>query len=733
MAEEIIQIKDEFYILSTSPRIDDRTRVLKYGDTFALFDRVGDIEMVGTGDLGLYHDDTRHLSRLTLRIDDERPLLLGSTIKDNNLVLTIDLMNPDVRRNGEVVIPRGTLHLFRKRVLWNQACYERLRMHNFGDRTAEFDLSLDLGADFTDIFEVRGSERRRRGRMLEPTLRDDGLIFGYEGLDGRVRHTRVIFDPPPTEVTESGVRFRINLDAGQQATYRFSVMCESLTRDDGDSPAHKSDGVQVVPYEEAARHISSELEAVRSTEPHIETSNEQFNEWLARSLADLHMMRTLTRHGPYPYAGVPWFSTAFGRDGLITALQSLWYDPAIARGVLGYLAATQADHHSAEQDAQPGKILHETRAGEMAALGEVPFKQYYGTIDATPLFVMLAGEYYERTGDTSLIESIWPNIERALDWIKEYGDSDGDGFVEYQRETEHGLLNQGWKDSHDSVFHADGSHADGPIALCEVQGYTFAAWSGAARLARALGRADQADTYDGNAEHLRSGFEDRFWSEDLGTYVLALDGEKNLCAVRTSNAGHCLFTGLADPERARRVADTLMQPASFSGWGIRTLAESEARYNPMSYHNGSIWPHDNSLIAAGFARYGCKEEAVRVLTGLFQASLYFDMHRLPELFCGFPRRSGASPTLYPVACAPQAWASGSVLLMLQASLGMRIDAVNARLEFSRPQLPACISSMTIRNVQVGDASIDLELIRHDDDVGVNVMRREGDVDVLVVK
>lgn len=712
----------QFYIPATSSLLERRNRTLKHGDTFGIFDRYGDIGFEGRTHEGLYHNDTRYLSRLKILVNGERPLFLSSNVEDNNAALSVDLANPDLIQDERVVLQRDVVHIVRSKFLWRNACYERLSLRNYDKKSPRMQLEILFGADFADIFEVRGQTRPRRG-AANFECAPERVVIAYRGLDNIFRRTILTFDPAPVKLSERSALYQLDLPEGRRESVFFTARC--------------AEGLEVLsePPQKfffSLRRARRELKAAASHAATVQTSNAVFNEVLCQSMSDLYMLVTETEHGPLPYAGVPWFSTIFGRDAVITAIEMLWIDPRVARGVLRYLGATQAKEARPETDAEPGKIVHEMRRGEMARLGEVPFERYYGSVDGTLLFIILAGLYFSRTGDIETVADLWPCIDHALRWIEQYGDRDGDGFVEYFRAEESGLANQGWKDSADSVFHADGSLAQGPIALCEVQGYVFAAKTGAARIASAIGFPARAARLLQEAANLRTHFDKAFWCDSIGTYALALDGAKQRCEVRSSNAGHLLFSGIAPEARAKQVASLLLSRPFFSGWGVRTVAAGEPRYNPMSYHNGSIWPHDNALFGMGLARYGLKEGLQRLFSGLFDAAAYMDLRRLPELFCGFQRRRGRGPTHYPVACSPQAWSSAAPFALLQACIGLELDFANECVRLRQPRLPDFLDDVVIRSLSIGDASLDLLLRHRGAEVSVSVLRAEGHARVEVI-
>lgn len=718
-----IKHNDQYYILSGSSLADDRTMTLKCGDTFAVFDRFGDIHPIGSGVQGIFYDGMRFISCSEMLIENRRALFLSSSLKEENELLTVDMTNPDFGQKDKNFTEKGIIHIHRTKFLWEDACYENIELANFGTKDVAFDLSLLFEADFSDIFEVRGIKRMKKGCFLQGKASGNQILIGYKGLDDIIRKTRITFCDDPVRVSTCKADFAIQLKAQEVYNLSFSIEFEAGDRK-----------ICSKTYAEAYEELTSYLKRTKEEDCELYTSHDLFNNWLARARSDLYTMVTKTEHGLYPYAGVPWYSCPFGRDGIITAMQTLWMDPEISKGVLKFCAHFQATTENDFQDAEPGKIFHEKRGGEMANLGEVPFKIYYGTIDATPLFVVLAGMYFERTHDVELMKELWPNIEAALGWMDKYGDPDGDGFLEYRKKSEKGLANQGWKDSSDSIMYEDGTLAEGPIALCEVQGYAYDARLKAAEIADALGKHEKAKALRQQAAELKKKFLDKFWDEELGTFVIAIDGEKKPCRVQASNAGHALFSGIADKEHAKKMVPNLMSENMFSGWGIRTLGGSEVRYNPMSYHNGSVWPHDTAIIAYGMAQYGYDQEVHKLLKGLFEMSAYMEHQRLPELLCGFKKRKKEGPTAYPVACSPQSWAIGTVYMLLQACLGIKIVAKENAIYFFKPSLPDFLDELTITNLRVKDAVVVLQIRREvHGEVSVQVLHKDGNMKIEIIK
>lgn len=714
------ELPSDFYIPAHMSLQARRLWILKQGDTFAILDRHGNISSYDGSIQGVFYQDTRFLSSFHLLVNERSPLLLGSTLRDDNGMLIVDLTTPDIYDGGELKLPKDAIHIVRSRFLWNGAGYERFKLHNFHTSIQTITLDILFDADFTDIFEVRGETRPARGIKHPAETGPQSVTFHYEGLDGIERTTQLRFDPAPHRLSPNRATYRFELKPGEQRSL-FANVAFGIGGQ-GKPPYSGGGGKQFL---SSARHYWHSARQSRARATRVETSNEVFNEVIARARSDMEMLTTETGHGPYPYAGIPWFSTIFGRDGLLSALQVLWAEPEITRGVLRYLAANQATEIIPTADAEPGKILHEVRYGEMANTGEVPFRRYYGSIDSTPLFVLLAGRYVERTGSMEELDHLWPHILCALEWIDAFGDKDGDGFVEYSRRMLSGLANQGWKDSQDAVFHADGTLAEGPIALCEVQGYVYAAKREAAKLASLRGDKKLAAKLRTESSRLKQQFTHKFWDEKLGTFVLALDGGKRPCRVRSSNAGHLLFTGIAEPRQAERILNQMMDRSFFTGWGIRTIGEREARYNPMSYHNGSVWPHDNAMIALGMARYGHSRHCEKLFEAMFDAACYMEHRRLPELFCGFRRASGQAPTNYPVACSPQAWACASPFAFLQACLGLTFNVEKETIGLHRPVLPPFLDEVCLRGLKVGSTTMDLQLHRRHHEVAISLLQKTG--------
>ncbi|NCC22400.1 MAG: amylo-alpha-1,6-glucosidase [Alphaproteobacteria bacterium] len=636
--------------------------VLKHKDAFGVFNMSGNVMEDPETSTGLFVNDTRHLSHWWLSIANARLKLLSTELDDDGVLLDSNMTNMPFRDQRGEEISEALIYVRRQKIIRDEILLEKVTLLNYGELPASIHMTLQYAADFLDIFEVRGMDRGQRGRVLESGINDGTAVLRYKGVDGALRETHIGFSEAPSRLGRSDCDYEFRLEPNETWSCMFSVGARRNDFAQGDFDGHLS-----ACRERIRRRCADWIR--------VESSNQLFNSWLDSSKKALALLVTDTDEGLYPYAGIPWFSTAFGRDGLVTAFQTLFFQPGIARGVLTYLAAHQATEYDSYAESAPGKILHETRNGEMALAREVPFRKYYGSVDSTPLFVMLGAAYFRQTRDLDFMRTMWPPFKAALHWIETDGDRDGDGFVEYKRSEESGLFTQGWKDSWNSVFHEDGRIAEPPIALCEVQGYVYAALKGMAEIAWVMNEDDLSARLERKAQALFETFNNVFWMEDKGTYALALDKDKRPCRVKSSNVGHLLFSGIVPEERAGRIVAHLMSEEMFSGWGIRTIGTGESLYNPIAYHNGSVWPHDTGICAAGFARYGYFREAETLLAALFEAATRSPHRMLPELFCGFPKEEGSGLVFFPTACLPQAWSSGAVFMALEAALGLeRTDA-----------------------------------------------------------
>jgi len=713
-----VLVGDRYYILASSVAADLPKLVLKHADGFIVADRRGDFPGLPGSEFGFYVDGTRFLTQLELRGQGWRPLLLNATVWGDAFEGGIDLTNPDIVEDERLVLPARALRISRRLLLFRRQLFQTVVLESFARHAFELALAWHFDTDFADVFEVRGHPRRQRGAPLPVVVDKAAATLGYRGLDDVTRTTRLEFDPPPARLDPGCAEFALLLVPGARAKLTVTVTAAS---DDRAAPAAAD-----WPTALARRRLARDT--LHRDATRIQTDHEAFNRWCRRSREDLHQLLTETPDGWMVYAGIPWYVAPFGRDSVITALQLLPFEPDVARGTLRYLARRQALADDVFTDAEPGKIMHELRHGELANCREVPFVPYYGTVDATPLFLVLLAAYVRWTGDVSLAEELWPAAERAVAWLARFPD----GLLAYRRRSPLGLDNQGWKDSHDAIVHADGTPAEPPVRLVEAQGYHYAALLSAADVAETMGRAGDAQTLRARAAAVRDRFEAAFWMPEEGFYALALDGEGRQCRVITSNPGHCLWTGIAAEARAGAVARRLMADDMFTGWGVRTLSSRErAAYNPMSYHNGSVWPHDTAIAALGMRGYGHTGSFLTLATALFEAVLNFDGLRMPELFCGFPRVEGHGPTRYPVACSPQAWAAGTVFHLVGGILGLAPDAPANYLMLHRPQLPPWLGWIEIRGLRLGESRIDLRVSQGREHAAVEILGRSGDAEVVV--
>ncbi|MBE3559870.1 MAG: amylo-alpha-1,6-glucosidase [Ktedonobacteraceae bacterium] len=692
------------------PRASGITQItLKSGDAFLIADGRGDFHPAKR-EMGLFWHGTRFLRTCDLSLKDCPLAVLSHHIASLGDACQVDLTNTPFTDASGVEVAHGEIYICRQLELQSDQFIQTFTLTSFHTDPLTLTLNLHIGADFRDMFEVRGAVREGRGMVFPPVLNDDVLLLSYQGLDNVQRETEILLTPSAAHVSADQISWQVTLTRAQPVEILLRVKVRA------------SDEKLLIPEEFAA---AGEL-----AQPTIQTSDSLLNRLLMRGQHDLLMLSTLTPHGHYPYAGIPWFSCPFGRDGLITCLQFMPWFPQVARGTLAFLAAHQGTKVEPFTDEQPGKILHEMRRGEMANRREIPYIPYYGSIDVTPLFIITLEHYIRWTDDLSFLQQLWPHAEAAARWMQEYGDKDGDMFLEYETASEKGLGNQGWKDAWDSVSSSDGRLAVHPIALCEVQAYAYAAYQAMGYLATRLGKPQEAVRWEQLATELRERFLERFWWEEEQVFYLALDGRKRPCDVVTSNPGQCLWTGIVPQEKAQKIIDRLMREDMYSGWGIRTLSTGAARYNPMSYHNGSVWPHDTAIVGAGFARYGGKAQAGQLLHSMLETSYYYEGARLPELHCGFPKRPGYGPTRYPVACSPQAWAAGAPFMLLNALLGLEPDAEHQRLVLRQPTLPGWLQSIEIQGLWLGPHQVHLHLERAGNQTAISA-GKENTAEIVV--
>lgn len=718
--EELIEIpsphiEPRLAFHSLEPRKVDNLTLID-GKTFSATNVTGDIYPPGSPDVGFFHDDTRFLSHLELRIGGHRTVVLSSAT-EKTFSARIELTTGNITLRDSFDLPENTIHIRREQLLASEIFFDRMAFENFNLTPVDFTVEMLFDADFVDVFQVRGVARQQHGQYYQPMVRDQGIAFYYRGLDGVMRETLIKVSPTPSEFQERSARWELKLEPLKRVELELSVTPFVEGR---------KSRAQVYEMDHQLRSRRANYARWEASSTKIQTDNDVFDTLLQTAVGDFHALQIPDGDQHIIAAGIPWFATIFGRDSIIAAYQSLSLNPQLAIDTLRVLARYQGREYNDWRDEEPGKILHECRQGEMTRDGEMPFGPYYGSVDATPLFLVLLSETFNWTSDEQLVEELLPNAYAALEWIDKYGDLDDDGFVEYLRRSPKGLVNQGWKDSWDANMHRDGSVAKPPIALCEVQGYVYDAKFRMSALLRTFGDTKTADKLKREAAELARRFDRAFWVPTRGFYAMALDAEKRPLEVIASNPGQLLFTRIINRDRARVVASRLMRDDMFSGWGWRTMSQDERVFNPLSYHRGSVWPHDNSLIAHGMAVNDMREGALRVLTALYQAATNFRDYRLPELFCGVQRREYDEPVHYPVSCSPQAWASGAMFLILSSVLGIHPSAPRKELNIVNPQLPDWLDHLYVRDLRIGHSRVGLDFSRRGDRTFCNVVDVQGD-------
>jgi glycogen debranching enzyme len=686
------------------------------GKTFLSTTVSGEITPAGAPDVGFFHDDTRFLSKLELKVGGQRTVVLSSST-EKTFAAKIELTTGTLSQINSFDLPENTIHIRRQQLLASDVLYDSIMFSNFNQAEVTLDVEIAIDADFVDVFQVRGCARHKCGHYYRPVTNSNSLVFFYRGLDNVTRETEVKFQLPPQEIENSVARWKLRVPPCGNTEILNTVTC----RVNGKA-ARPTDRTIVQGFRdrrEAYRRWEEECTSFQS-------SNDVFDESLRSCISDFNALQIPNGEEHVVAAGIPWFATMFGRDSVIAGYQALLLNPRLAGETLRVLSRFQGKQFNDWLDEEPGKIPHEYRSGEMTRAGEMPFGPYYGSVDATPLFLILLSETFNWTADEQLVKDLLPAAYAALDWIEKYGDLDGDGFVEYKKRSPRGLTNQGWKDSWDANMHRDGSVANPPIALVEVQGYCYEAQYRMAQLLRIFGDHERADKLRKSAAELAKRIEHSFWLPREGFYAMGLDNHKRPLEVISSNAGHLLFTRAIQRDRARSVVQRFMHDDMQSGWGWRTLARSERVFNPLSYHRGSVWPHDNSLVAHGMALYGFREEVKQIFTSLYQAALNFRDYRLPELFCGVQRHEYDEPVHYPVSCSPQAWSSGAFFLLLTSVLGIRPTASRKELNIVNPMLPDWLEFLRIRNLRIGKSRVGLDFIREHERTFCNVVDVSGE-------